>query len=261
MRLRTFLPLLVIVLVLSLVMTPEMVSAQWDYEEKPIVDTDIWQISPDRNGGQSSTSIYVQWASPNAQRILVLFDLSSIPPGSNIIDARLSLHAGGFLGSGERTFTVYRVSTSWIEGDGPSGGGTKGATWINADKSGPTPWNAPEGDFVSQGTSSKDLTLGFGRRYIDVKNIVAAWITDGEPNYGFLIKVDNEAGANAGFMFRPDEFGDPYSPLLKINWVPHAPVGGLSMPVNHLSILMPYLALAGLIIAVSTVYVTKRRKD
>ncbi|MFC1506991.1 hypothetical protein ACFLQ6_07970 [Thermoproteota archaeon] len=39
------------------------------------------------------------------------------------------------------------------------------------------------------------------------------------------------------------------------------PVGGLVTPTNKLAILTPYIALAGLIIAVSTVYVIKRRKD
>ena len=39
------------------------------------------------------------------------------------------------------------------------------------------------------------------------------------------------------------------------------PVGGIASSVNKLEILTPYLALAGLIAAVSTVYVIKRRKD
>jgi len=39
------------------------------------------------------------------------------------------------------------------------------------------------------------------------------------------------------------------------------PVSGLVMPTNKLEILTPYLALAGLIAAVSTVYVIKKRKD
>jgi hypothetical protein len=39
------------------------------------------------------------------------------------------------------------------------------------------------------------------------------------------------------------------------------PVGGISTPVNKLEILAPYLALAGLMIVVSTVYVIKKRKD
>ncbi len=40
-----------------------------------------------------------------------------------------------------------------------------------------------------------------------------------------------------------------------------ATVGGLVTPANKLAILTPYIALAGLIIAVSTVYVVKRRRD
>ena len=38
-------------------------------------------------------------------------------------------------------------------------------------------------------------------------------------------------------------------------------IGGVTTPVNKIEILTPYIALAGLIAAVSTVYVIKRRKD
>ena len=38
-------------------------------------------------------------------------------------------------------------------------------------------------------------------------------------------------------------------------------VGGISTPVNKLAILTPYIALAGLIAAVSTAYVIKKRKN
>jgi hypothetical protein len=40
-----------------------------------------------------------------------------------------------------------------------------------------------------------------------------------------------------------------------------APVGGITTPVNKTEILTPYLALAGLIAAVSTAYVIKKRKN
>jgi len=40
-----------------------------------------------------------------------------------------------------------------------------------------------------------------------------------------------------------------------------APVGGVTSPINKLELLTPYLILAGLIIALSTVYVIKRRKE
>jgi hypothetical protein len=42
---------------------------------------------------------------------------------------------------------------------------------------------------------------------------------------------------------------------------PLPPVGGVLLSVNKLEILTPYLALAGLIVAASTVYVIKKRKD
>jgi hypothetical protein len=42
---------------------------------------------------------------------------------------------------------------------------------------------------------------------------------------------------------------------------PPAPVGGYVAPLNKLAIIAPYIALAGLIAAVSAVYVIKSRKD
>jgi hypothetical protein len=39
------------------------------------------------------------------------------------------------------------------------------------------------------------------------------------------------------------------------------PVGGLVMPTNKLEIITPFLALAGLIVAVSAVVVVKKRRD
>jgi len=40
-----------------------------------------------------------------------------------------------------------------------------------------------------------------------------------------------------------------------------APVGGVIVQKNSLEILTPYIAIAGLIITISTVYVIKKRKD
>ncbi len=39
------------------------------------------------------------------------------------------------------------------------------------------------------------------------------------------------------------------------------PIGGITIPINTFAILTPYIALAGLILAVSTIYIIKRRKD
>ena len=67
--------------------------------------------------------------------------------------------------------------------------------------------------------------------------------------------------------------GDPYSPSTTITTTGHVPVltaiyqreatavGGISTPANKLYILTPYIALAGLIAAVSTIIIIKKRKE
>ena len=46
-----------------------------------------------------------------------------------------------------------------------------------------------------------------------------------------------------------------------VNQYEPSTVGGITSPINKLEIIAPYIALAGLIIAVSAVYVIKKRKD
>ncbi|WP_455279207.1 DNRLRE domain-containing protein [[Eubacterium] cellulosolvens] len=217
MRLGTSIPLLVIVLVLSLSTTPEMVSAIYDYEKNPIADTYISTAEVNCNRA-TSNELNVRWDQSNnwGFRTLLKFDLSSIPAGSKITEAKLILQASSSSGPGPRTFTVYRISKSWTEGDGGSTCGTTGATWINADKSGPTPWSTQGGDFVLDGASSIDITPSLGAKVWDVKDIVQAWI-NGEANYGFLIKVLNEEGDSVSLTFLSKDFGSSM-PILRINW-------------------------------------------
>ena len=46
-----------------------------------------------------------------------------------------------------------------------------------------------------------------------------------------------------------------------VNQITPPPVGGVASPVNKAEIIAPYIALAGLIAAVSTVYIIKKRRD
>jgi hypothetical protein len=77
---------------------------------------------------------------------------------------------------------------------------------------------------------------------------VYAWLgelsnTDRAPNDGFYPITSMSAS-------EPNVFQD-YEP---------APVGGVMVPKNSIEILTPYIALAGLVAAISTVYVIKKRK-
>jgi len=52
----------------------------------------------------------------------------------------------------------------------------------------------------------------------------------------------------------------PIEPVtVTIQQVEPAPVGGVASPINKLEIIAPYLALAGLIIAVSAIVIKKRK--
>ncbi len=65
----------------------------------------------------------------------------------------------------------------------------------------------------------------------------------------------------SGFIWDPPGVKIPLDPAAStVNQLPN-PVGGVVMPTNTLSILAPYLALAGLVIAVSAVVLVKRRRD
>jgi hypothetical protein len=81
---------------------------------------------------------------------------------------------------------------------------------------------------------------------IAVYAILGTLSTDRAPNSGFYQVTATSASA-------PNVFID-------VDPNPN-PVGGVVLPTNTLVILAPYLALAGLVIAVSAVVVVKRRRD
>jgi hypothetical protein len=88
------------------------------------------------------------------------------------------------------------------------------------------------------------ITTDGGIPSIAVYTALVEFATDRAPNDGFY-QITSLSASD------PNVFQD-YEP---------APVGGISSPINKIELLAPYLALAGLIVAVSTVYVIKRRKE
>ena len=75
--------------------------------------------------------------------------------------------------------------------------------------------------------------------------------------------VDPDDGPVLDTFINPRN-AEPYNlNLVKgaVNQIEISPVGGIYSPVSKLEILAPYIALVGIIAAVSTVYVIKKRKD
>jgi hypothetical protein len=200
-------------------------------------------------------------------RVLVEFDLSSIPSGSTINTASLQLYYEGVVNAPVgRTYTANRVTTNWVEGNG-NGGGTTGATWNKPDQSQTPTWTTNGGDYTTTGAASQVVPATFGYMTWDVTAIVKAWIEGGQPNYGFLMKDLNEnVLGTVGAYFWTREYGS-FMPILTVDYSatpapsgPTTPVGGFMEPVSKLAIVAPWLAVIGLV-GIGTVVVVARKRE
>ena len=265
----------VVALILSITIAPATVNATIT-NLNPSGDVALYKIEPmttNYNYGiwlQCSVGFEMQFGNPRTDRLLIQFDLSSIPPGATVNEAHLHLYLWGHTGphSTQRTYSANRVTKAWVEGDGPSTtpfGGSYGATWNDADKAIPDPWTSPGGDFTTvdaatvvtrTGTTIHDV---IGWYDLNVTTIVKAWIENGQPNYGFLIKDLNEwSGTEYEAIFLSREAGPRYKPILEIDYdLPSqqrplidpssSVVGGYCFSINKLEVLSPYLMAIGLI--------------
>ncbi len=80
----------------------------------PIADATIDQNDGDTSG--TGTELLVgRDAGGNLDQALLQFDLSSIPPGSTVTNAKLRIYHAGKLGTGTYNCVVYRIIDSWTE--------------------------------------------------------------------------------------------------------------------------------------------------
>ncbi|QQE75732.1 DNRLRE domain-containing protein [Brevibacillus composti] len=120
------------------------------------------------HGGGGAGDIY---------RSMVYFDLGQIPNNVIINNATLYLNQsqGPFT---DTTLALYPLSADWNEIT---------ANWGN------------QPSYNSSYKATATLGTNTGGKYIDVKNIVQAWVNGTIPNYGFLIKDDVESTSKNSF--------------------------------------------------------------
>lgn len=134
------------------------------------------------------------------RRSLLRWDIAALPAGIEVESARVELyhfHEPG--GSGEAMdVALHLVTREWTEGTGYSfGGSPDGATW-NAASPG-TSWTSPGGDYDSSadyghgangiiGAASLPAGPWEGWVALDATAAVRAWVEDGTPNRGVLVR-------------------------------------------------------------------------
>lgn len=117
---------------------------------------------------------------PCNARGIFQFDLSSIPIGVNVINARLSLYANtvaengnGIAMQGGNEAVLRRVTSSWAENT---------VTWNNV----------PSTTTLNEVTLQQSSTAFQNYLNIDVKNIVQDMVNNPTTSFGFLLKLVNE---------------------------------------------------------------------
>jgi hypothetical protein len=134
------------------------------------------------NHGASAT-LQVQARTGQAQRTLVLFDLS-IVPNAGIKSATLTLNMVS-APSNARTYSANLVTSFWNEPD---------VTWTN--RVATTPWGAAGGDFDGTVSSNAAIPTAVAPVSWNVITMLQTWY-NGTANYGFLIKDNTEVDGTA----------------------------------------------------------------
>lgn len=128
------------------------------------------------------------------RRSIVRWDLAGyLPLGSDVLAATVELYRFDGYAENDMPVALYRLTREWVEGSGVTpwpgpGYVADGATWIEA---GPgIPWTAPGGDYDPTVVGHATLPAGTGNGWVrwDATAAVAAWVEQGQPNHGLLLR-------------------------------------------------------------------------
>src|SRR5262249_21791262 len=116
----------------------------------PVADTYMRAGADATKNYGAATDMDLRYQTPGpTRRILLRFDMASIPAGSTLISSILRIYCSNISSASNSTKTVnaYFVLTSWVEGTMSGSGTANGATWNTRD--GVSAWSSPGGNFGS----------------------------------------------------------------------------------------------------------------
>ena len=170
----------------------------------PIKDTYLYDDEQDRNYGDSSILLLDQAGGGLGHgRVLLQFDLSSIPAGAEITGAVLQLNATS--NTGEFSINVYEVTEDWEEGTG----GTGAADWDYryTPENSSSRWSSAGGTVDDSTIIASLETPDTGLHSWDVTTLVQDWFTGAAVNNGLMlaspdtgtetVEYDSRESANA----------------------------------------------------------------
>ena len=183
-------------------------------------------------GGAENLETYFE--TEERRSSLLRWDLSGLPAGITVENATLELYRYSGDAASAMDIVLYRVTRSWTEGTGDDfwvgpGYVPNGATRTTYD--GSNSWTTPGGDFDATVVDQITLPAGTGNGWIalDVTAAVRAWVEDGLPNYGLLLRP--LSGQWTYHYFYSRNYGtDGRRPRLTVTYTA---VGGLPVRINY----------------------------
>jgi glucose/arabinose dehydrogenase len=213
-----------------------------------IADTFILARSPDNNAG-AHTEVAIGrdgQALDGRRHGLFQFDLTAIPAGSTVTSAIFQLSAIGIptIGDVDSTFSLHRLTASWVEGTkvGTSGApaATGEVTW-NSREHALLAWTTPGGDFDVT-ASAATFVSGVNSYQWTGTSLTAnvqLWVNNPAQNNGVLLMSDSEATAKTAKRFGSREGGQ--AAVLVVGYVPASPlspatIGSIDVTTNDVQL-------------------------
>ena len=171
-----------------------------------VKDTYIDKGNKDDNYGDASLIVDKSGGDLGDGRALIEFDVSAIPTNAVITNATLRMPA--ISGSADFNIGAYRLTESWVEGDGTAG---SGATWN--ERSDGVAWNSDGGDFDATAVDTIAASTT-GNNDLDITSLVQNWVNGTSANYGVLLGSADTGGED--ITFHSSETG--VGPQLLVFW-------------------------------------------
>ncbi|MFA5802818.1 MAG: DNRLRE domain-containing protein [Thermoleophilia bacterium] len=184
-------------------------------------------------GSSSEINAGENASSAENRRSLLKFNLASIPVGSTINSATISLYQYAQADISTPELGVYYTTGSWTEGTGNGTASGDGATWTTSN--GASSWISAGGDFnvTAADTTNAPSTTADWVDFL-VPGIVQDWVNGTVVNNGALIRKTSESGSATDYksFYSSDYSVDPaLRPKLAVEYVP-AP-GTITITVNE----------------------------
>lgn len=190
------------------------------------IETFIRSASPTTNFGSGTTFQVGTDAISLLNRSLIKWDLSSIPAGSVVISATLSIYVSFDNSDNTRTMRAYRVKRAWVEGQATWNIYSTGNNWGTAGCANTT--TDREATDIGNVSVLSNLAVNAEVQISLTPSKVQEWISGALNNYGMLLKVDTETAQDQYIYYAHEHATAGTKPKLVITYTT-PPVGGNPM--------------------------------